>query len=230
MIKTTLVTALILLLSTVNSYAARDILVFFDASGSTSKTTSDRYFSEFRSAIVGKLAEGDTLTSALINENTRGTFNPFGTIQIRKKGTLESPTGYGEELEEQKIRGLGAVKKRLRESKPAIATDILSVLGQAKTYFASSGRAGQKVLVIFSDMVEETSALNLSKLKNESQIGPLFNKISKNIPQMPGVDVYAVGAVGNGPHGFVALETFWKKVFSVSGARCKLFDHSISSF
>lgn len=217
------------LLTVGNAFAARDILVFFDVSGSTPRATINEYFHQFRSTIVKNMSEGDTIASGLINSNTRGSFKPIGSIKIRKKGALESSTGYKDEMDSQRVRGLNAVKRTLDEAKPSGSTDILSALSQAKTYYASSGNDGEKVLIIFSDMVEETKALNLSKLRTPDQATKLFTKAT-NIPQLNGVSIYAVGAIGNGPNGFSALETFWKQVFSASGAKCKLFDHSISSF
>lgn len=221
---------MIILLTAGNAFAARDILVFFDVSGSTPRATITEYFNQYRSIIVKNMSEGDSIASGLINSNTRGSFKPMGAIKIRKKGALESSTGYKEEMDSLRTRGLTTVKNKLEETKPSGSTDILSVLSQAKTYFASSGNDGQKVLLIFSDMVEETKVLNLSKLKNTDQVSSLYNKVSKNIPKLNGVNIYAVGAVGNGPNGFAALEAFWKQVFSESGASCVLFDHSISKF
>lgn len=213
----------------ISEAVARDIIVFFDISGSITKEIKKEYLAGYRDA-VSDLKAGDAVAAALIDSNTRGSFKPTGQLTVRAKGITESPTGYEEEVDSAKTESILRVKKMLTESKPSGGTDILSVLTQARDYFTRSGGAtGPKMIVIFSDMVEETKGLNLRGI-TPKQVDAAFNKVKDGLPRLQGVKIFAVGAKGQSPENYQALEGFWKKVFASAGGECVFFGATLYDF
>jgi len=213
----------------VSAAHGRDILVFFDSSGSTRREVLMDYYKQYRE-VVGAMREGDTIACGLINANTRGTFAPFGSFSIRQKGTLESPSAYKEEVDRKRNGGLLVVKRVLSETIPSGNTDILSALGQAQTHFSrGTPGVGKNILVIFSDMVEETATLNLTKLLPKT-VDNHYAKVKGMLPKLSNVKVLAAGVHGVSPKTYEALETFWRKVFAECSAECAFFGARLYDF
>jgi hypothetical protein len=82
------------------------------------------------------------------------------------------------------------------------------------------------VLVIFSDMRQDTPELNLDQLTIVDVIGAM-TALERGglVPDLKGVEVYALGvdAAGKSPAYWQSLRTFWAKYFSKAGATLRCY-------
>ena len=98
-------------------------------------------------------------------------------------------------------------------------TDILGALQLASEIFAQSPNAGRRTLVIFSDMRQSTSDLNLES----SRKVPSFSTVAARcgtLPALQQVQVDVLGGDGSGKSSayWQSLKSFWAAYFHSSGA------------
>ena len=100
-------------------------------------------------------------------------------------------------------------------------TDIIGALFLAGQIFKQQQDSSKKVLVIFSDMRQDTAGLNI-----ESQTVPETKMESLIVPNdLHGVRVYALGVDGSGLSiaSWGTLWQFWAKYFLKTGADLRSF-------
>ena len=104
-------------------------------------------------------------------------------------------------------------------------TNIFDALSLAQRVFATYHR-DRKVLVIFSDMIEESAQYNFRRKPPDiTQTARIIKRqqAAGNLPDLNGVEVYVVGA-GEGTYSNLpssqirAVEEFWLKYFKACGA------------
>lgn len=101
-------------------------------------------------------------------------------------------------------------------------TEILGAIRLAKQYFDDVG-AEEKVLIILSDMIEESEFYNFQKQSVDPEKIIENEKKNNRLPDLSGVEVYVSGASAKTEDKYDAIKTFWTKYFEVTGAR--LNDH-----
>ncbi len=113
--------------------------------------------------------------------------------------------------------------KALEASSPH--TDVLGAMLVAGEIFRQSQK-GRNVLVIFSDMREESAMLNLER----PALVPVASALAavqkqKLVPDLKGVEVYALGVDGAGKETpyWQSLRDFWTAYFEKSGASLKAY-------
>ncbi len=103
-------------------------------------------------------------------------------------------------------------KAKIERGKYALGTDIIGGLKQADKYFAGDQN---NLLVIFSDMIQETEEINLTKqLRSESDLKIIFKRVS--IPILKNAEVVVM--TGDQPavkiNQYNLLRKFWEEYLS----------------
>ena len=136
----------------------------------------------------------------------------------------ENPGFFGEQLRVAHQRLAQAWLARSRQLQPTFqSSDILGLFSLAAQIFDDDKGSRRKMLVIFSDMRQHTPELDL-----ETSVSS-FDRVRQQliIPNLAGVDVYALGVdgVGKSTNDWNALQAFWQDYLRIAKAN----SHSYSA-
>lgn len=208
------------------------VCVLVDRSSSTDEQgVRQRYSDSFR-RILEKLGSGDRIVADAITDNPLGQssfpvndeFEPFqpGTdnpLMVRKK--------LGEHEEKMKGRrdSVWTKAQELFSSAPSKQTKIIDATLLAERVFKTYQRP-KKVLVIFSDMIEESDSYNFQKdPPNDKVTKRIIDEETKarRLPDLKGVKVYVIGASAstykqNSSKAYMDILNFWQQYFEAAGA------------
>jgi hypothetical protein len=151
----------------------------------------------------------------------------FSQPSILLSAELSDDPGYfGERLQAARSRLVIVFRKRASSLAPiAPRTDILGALLTASQLFQASSGC-KHVLVVFSEMQNDTPALDLEHAKIVSTSFAM-NKTEKErlLPDLHGVEVYALGVDGAGKdmRYWQTLRDFWSVYFKRTGAVLKSY-------
>jgi hypothetical protein len=147
----------------------------------------------------------------------------FAQPDILLSATIPNDAGYfGERLKSAQLQLVRAWKARSAKLGPAFRqTDILGALMLAREIFDQQRNAKEKVLVIFSDMRQQTRELDLespSTVRGFDNIERMGTKIGT--ANLAGVHVHTLGVDGAGKSFLYwqDLREFWIKYFRRTGA------------
>lgn len=208
---------------------ASAVFVLFDVSGSTSAPrTRQLYFQDF-TTILGALDGGDKIMGDVITDNTMAT----STYPIRQSlpeyDILRySRLTYQEALKkaEQQLRTQG--DKLILHSSSTPSTDLMNAFQLADKMFNGDDwhTMSHKVLVVFSDMVEQShhydfTGENLTAERIQQIIDT--ERAGGRLPNLKGVKVWIAGATLEGTYGLDPLkiyqiQNFWLNYFQACGA------------
>lgn len=226
-----LIVLCLVLVSCRNEESQKTVISLFDQSDSTNKDTIKKNYLNGFKAILSKVNSGDVVVVGSILESSFSTpglpvnelippfipssDNPF-FLKREKNEADEALTKTKEKIY------ITAEKLLLRQDlkRKVLKTGILSSLHVAdkifKTYKNSEG-----VLVIFSDMIEDSDEYNFEKeILSTRRIEEIISKekSAKRIPELTGVKVYIAGATASKREQFFARQNFWLMYFKECGA------------
>jgi hypothetical protein len=156
------------------------------------------------------------------------TSESFAQSYVILQAHLSADHGYfGERLTAGRRQIVLAWKKRSARLQPKFRrTDILGALMLASALFAEYPEARKRVLVIYSDMRQDTRDLNLGSMRSAPPTSRLRTAAKRNlIAYLDGVDVFVSGADATGLRlgQWRKLKTFWERYFERAGARLKSY-------
>lgn len=137
----------------------------------------------------------------------------------------DDPGYFGERLNAARGELVAAWKGRSTRLDPQYPrTDIFGALLVAGQFFADGSKPATNMLVIFSDMREDTPELDLESARTVQ----LFNMLASQcgaIPDLNDVQVYVLGADGAGKSisYWQSLAAFWRAYFQRTGADLREF-------
>lgn len=190
------------------------------------RQTKDRYLADF-SKLVADLQPGDTVVADAITENPTATMRfPVHIVLPAYDPALSNPLLHKRELQAAKRTLLEQVGQLVRETPATKNTAILDALYVSRKVLRSEEgkKAAHLVLVIFSDMVEDSARANFERSPlGAGRIKTLIGIEEQNgrLPDLKDVDVWVAGATPDRTMGEVrirAIETFWHAYFSRCGA------------
>jgi hypothetical protein len=205
--------------------------VLFDASISTNdKTVREHYFEDFKK-MLGRLhggtqLEGDVITANSMAtatfplNNTIGGFDQFEENQLTYKEKMDTTN-----------KDIIAAAQKIIDSAYSQRTDLMNAFQLAGKVFNEDRfiSVKDKVLVIFSDMIEDSGNYSFDHDDLTTQrISSIIKEeeVEGRMPNLAGVKVYVVGATANSgsqqqikPAQIYAIEKFWIKYFSACGAQ-----------
>lgn len=213
----------------------KTVVLLVDFSGSSS-AFRDTYRDAFPT-ITTRLQAGDAVAAFPINGASLG--SAPGVLVSLDIETTEQPNDLLRRKEEKRIRAEVSARKeqiesRLAEfvSQPAKAkkTEILAGLQNAGKVIRQLGRE-RAVIVVFSDMVEESQALDLSRAVPSGERAAKWLEEARQkglVPDLQGAEIYVVAPSGAESSQWSALQGFWSACFRVAGASLRPENYSSS--
>lgn len=206
------------------------VVVFVDFSASISGDGLTSFRREIESEILASLAEGDRLLIAPINDKTLTEFRPLVDATLPAKprfnGFLDNVLKYNRQAKEIEAQSLHVKDKIKTEVARVFAkrysslqTDIFSSLLIAQKLFQDDPR--RKVLVLMSDMIEDSPAYNFERVSwSSAMIEKTLSELEAKglIPKLPGVCVYVSGASAKSADLAENIGRFWQAYFRRTGA------------
>ena len=214
------------------------VVVLFDLSVGA-QSVRDRYVDGF-SIVFQALDEGDTILADVITDQTQQTASfPINTVIPRFSGLTDDPQGYGESRQLQSEQVQETVRKLLDRDAPN--SDIMSGFVLAGKIFGSARGAGAdpKVLVVFTDAIEQTSECDFTAVTDlsDGKIDRLIkaDKTTGRLPSLCGVRVYMVGVnamldpnANMSREKLAWVERFWLSYASATGAELEKANYTPS--
>jgi hypothetical protein len=206
------------------------VVIFLDFSGSVRSNERTQFRDEIQTQIIPSLSAGDRLLIAPIHDKTLTEFRPLvqATLPARPEfvGWRDNVMKYNRHLKEVESQVLGLQDRLKTEVAEVLArpyaspyTDIVSSLSIAQKLFHNEAR--RKVLVLMSDMIEDTPEHNFEKIAwSPSAVEKLLAELEANalIAKLPGVCVYVSGASAKTAARAEDIGRFWEAYFRRTGA------------
>jgi hypothetical protein len=203
--------------------AAPDIVVcvLFDLSQSA-RNVRTGYRLDFEK-LVAQLAGGELILGAGITAHSLAT----GRFDVNKEIPKYSPFTDSKLTYRKKLQGAQLTIKeealKLLDGPATSDTDIIGALQLAEKAFQADTAASARVrlLIVFSDMVEESPRYNFRKESlTPARISTIVEAERKagRLPSLKGVQVWVSGAGGTVPEKFLQVQDFWVQYFHAGGA------------
>jgi len=204
------------------------VLVLFDLSVGA-QSVRDRYADGF-SAVFQALDGGDTILADVITDQTQQTASfPINTVIPQFSTWTDDEQGYGERRQLQSQQVQETVRELLDRDAPN--SDIMSGFVLAGKVFggARGASADSKVLVVFTDAIEQTSECDFTAVTDlsDGKIDRVIKaeKAAGRLPDLSGVRVYMVGVnamldpnANMSRQKLAWVERFWLSYASATGA------------
>lgn len=208
--------------------AARPVMVILaDVSGSTdSAAVRARYLRDFVTVATYAAAREGLLFADLIDDNPLAHAELPITADFSLPDRVRGNRLYESAAREKMIKTATAQASRLLRRKPARGTDIFGALVLAERIFARKATAGDKYLVVFSDMFNSTPDANLyTQPLGRDDIATLIAKLRRSgrLADLSGVRAYITGAGVQGGRAasadrILAVQRFWTSYLQAAGA------------
>jgi hypothetical protein len=209
-------------------------VVLFDVSNSTlSEDVRARYEATFEMVLEHVVASGGVLGADVIDDEPL----VHGTLPINE--TFEPCTindnglACRSALEERRARAREAVSAILATS--SRGTDIFGALELAEQFFAAHPDAGDRTLVLLSDMIQSARGMHLGAVEtwSEAETGALLARAPA--VDLAGVRVYVAGAGATTLEKITAeqvegIRAFWARWFQEQGARIVFYGANLPRF
>ena len=174
----------------------RMIFILVDMSGSTNLARRTVYREAFEK-IYEDLDQGDRIMVGTITGRSYIDFKPAVDVELPKKSVWVNRIQFERKLTETKKEIREEVERLLSRRKGTPRTEILNSLNIADTVFHDEKR--QKILVIFSDMIQDSREYNFAQVKiTNDYIDRVIRQRQRIslIPNLTDVKVYVAGASG----------------------------------
>lgn len=201
---------------------SKTVLVLLDLSGSTKGDLRQEYLNHFEKKILPSMKLGDHLSVDRILEQSLSRSTMPVDIEFPASSIFDNKLKLEKKAKDARQDALKKVKELL-ESEGTKQTDILSSLDIAKKVFDNYPKE-KKILVIMSDMIEETQHLNLRTNPHNARQTEAFiarQKAENRLPDLSGVTVYVVGATARSQELYYKIQSFWMRYFEACGASLK---------
>ncbi len=209
-------------------------VVLFDVSNSTlSEEVRARYVRTFGMVLDHVASEGGVLGADVIDDRPL----VHGTLPINEvfePCTIhDNALACREAIEERAARARSATEAILGTS--SRGTDVFGALELAAQFFAAYPDAGERTLVVLSDMVQSANGIHLGAVETWSE-----QELAAQLARAPGVDlagvrVYVVGAGATTlprltPGEIDGIRRFWTRWFEEQGAQIVFYGANLPRF
>jgi len=208
------------------------VLTLFDLSESTAKLAMRKAYLDAFRTIVATVRSGDALVAGWITEHSAAEL----VLPVRMNIPPFSPdTDNPTVIEAKRAAAMQAVRAETEQACQTIAaglqnpgrkvlnTNILSSLTVAERVFKSFSQP-RKVLVIMSDMLEDSEHYNFERLKltaHETARIIEAEKRAGRLADLHRVRVYVIGASAPSDDKLIEVENFWRAYFVACGAELR---------
>jgi len=209
--------------------SAKVVCVLFDLSETTNTPEIRKVYLDKFNLVLKKMHPGDAIEAALITEKSLSELElsiecEFPVIESKANTELfEKEAGIrSEAMLKLKIDSLLSVADSLlfKPKRKIPFTEIMGSLQVAERVIKSFPQP-KKIVVIFSDMIEDSQLYNFNR---ESLTDKRINKIisiekgKKLLPDLKNVKVYIAGAAHPDTDKYNRIRNFWIKYFKETGA------------
>jgi hypothetical protein len=206
------------------------VVVFLDFSGSVQSRQRAQFRDEIQTQIISSLSAGDRLLIAAIHDKTLTEFRPLVQAVLPAKpefsGWRDNVLKHTRRVQEVEAQVIGVKNKTITDVGEVLSrryaspyTDIFSSLLIAQKLFHDEAR--RKVLVLMSDMIEDTPDYNFEKIAwSPATVDKLLAELEAKalIAKLPGVCVYVSGASARTAARAEEISRFWQAYFRRTGA------------
>jgi hypothetical protein len=211
----------------------RLIIIFVDMSDSANEARRTVCKEAFEK-IYRNLRQGDRVVVGTITSRSYIEFKPAVDAEIPTKSIWDNRLQFEKKLANAKEKIREETNKLLSRERGTMLTEILDSLNIADIIFHDE-KERQKILVLLSDMIEDSKVCNFEKDKiTDEYIDKVIRDRQKNklIPNFTGVKVYVAGASAADSNKFRAIQRFWARYLSKTGADFSpnRYGHSLISF
>jgi hypothetical protein len=211
----------------------RLIVILVDMSGSADQARRTVCREAFEK-IYRNLRQGDRLVVGTIASQSYIEFKPTVDEEIPIKTIWDNRLQFERNLTNSREKIRREVNRLLSQRGGSPLTEILDSLNIADAIFHDE-KERQKVLVILSDMIQDSKEYKFDKDKmTDEYIHKVIRYRRENnlMPNLTGVKVYVAGASAADADTFRAVETFWARYFAESGANFSSYryGHSLINF
>jgi hypothetical protein len=209
-------------------------VVLFDVSESTRTDQIRARYDETFAMVLGRMREeGGALGADIVDAN------PLVHGELPINETFEPCTITDNALDcrraqdEQERRVLAASDAIL--ARASRGTDVFGALALAEQFFAAYPAAGDRTIVLLSDMVQFADGMRLSAVREwtEDAVTDLLSEAPTI--DLSGVRIYVVGAGATAgselaPAQIEGIKRFWSRWFERSGARVVFYGANLARF
>lgn len=187
------------------------VVTFVDVSGSV------KDYDVYRDAwtkIVDALQPGDRVLLARISDRTYTRFRPVVDVALPTFDPWRDNRLRHERAVEEQQETLQQALEEAISVERSPQTDILNAVALAEEIFATDNR--RPVLVLLSDMVEDSERYNFSTLSTGEALAQRVVSRStppQMLPDLDGVRVYVAGATADSVARAREIKAFWKAWF-----------------
>jgi hypothetical protein len=208
------------------------VLAFFDVSGTT-KAVRNGYLEDANS-IVEQLQPGDRFWAEQITDNTLATARIPLQVNLQTFNPItQNYDEYDKKIQERKIQVSLKLQALLQgnTNKSAILDSLL--LAQKVFHGSQALVASRRVLVLFSDMLEDSNRYRFDReALTPARIQQIVarEEAEHRVADLKGVVVYVAGATADrsvDPSRIGRVQEFWQAYFKAAGA--ELADHRYSA-
>jgi hypothetical protein len=211
----------------------RLIIIFVDMSGSANQARRTVCKVAFEK-IYRDLRQGDRVVVGTITSRSYIEFKPALDEEIPKMTVWDNRLKFEATLASTKEKIRKETHKLLSRQQGTLRTEILDSLNIADILFHEE-KERQKILVILSDMIEDSKEYNFDKDKiTDEYINNIITSRQNGhlVPNLKGVKVYVAGASADSSEKFRAVQAFWVRYLRKSGADFSphRYGHSLVNF
>ena len=211
----------------------RLVIIFVDMSDSANQARRTVCKEAFEK-IYQDLRQGDRVVVGTITSRSYIEFKPTVDEEIPKKTIWDNRLLFERNLTKTKEKIRSETNKLLSRARGTLLTEILDSLNIADIIFHDE-KERQKILVILSDMIEDSKEYSFDKDKiTDEYIDSVITSRQNNhlMPNLAGVKVYVAGATAADSNKFRAVQTFWTRYLTKSGADFSphRYGHSLINF
>jgi hypothetical protein len=193
------------------------IVVFVDRSGSTEKDLG-LYKTEL-ATVSDRVNGGDRFVVAPISDVSLTSFEAVVDEELPVFSFWsDSDIKYARKLKEIKAKIASSLEAFMSSKQKSRRTAILDALTMAQKLF--HGEPRKKVLVILSDMIEDSEQFNFERIQLAKRTQEIIGQQRKSglLPDLGSVHVYVAGASANSSAKEHDLEAFWVAYLRAAGS------------
>lgn len=218
-------------------YEPKTVVVLVDFSKSVKQ-----FHQEYREGIekiVASLKEGDAIALQKIDQASLSSLGSGGVMESMElpedKVEANNPTTR-RQVQQERMKQLEVMRTELGQQVSAFLeqptnaqwTEVMAGFQSAAKIFRQYDRK-RSVLVVFSDMVEESSGYNFKKqpptpARTLEILGA--ERSNHRMPDLTGVRIYVVAATGEDSKKYVELQEFWMAYAKAAGANIEAQNYS----
>lgn len=211
----------------------RLIIIFVDMSASAAPARHTVCKEAFEK-IYQNLRQGDRVVVGTITGRSYIDFKPTVDEEIPKKTVWVNRLQFERSLLDARDKIRKRTDNLLARGQGTQLTEILDSLNIADTIFHNE-KERLKILVILSDMIEDSKEYKFDrdKITDEYIEKVISDRQNKQLmPNLTGVKVYVAGASAADSKKFRAIQNFWARYLTASGANFSphRYGHSLLSF